>query len=453
MPMAASLRRAAAASCLALGCFGGVSALEALSSKPVLPTVTDVDRVVLPEESPYSALKGVAIPEFSRMREDEAIFTHASGDLHCPDRGLRHPCVGELRAYLDDKNNTFARHEAYSCVQSVLQKSDDFWELKNMTHLLLDLDAVKHVFDKESRDDDFVMAGIQFAYKLMQHPECLAEFDRKCEMEARCVPLYGKIALLKLKNAGMVDDANALFERLTKLTWQGEVRSYGAGEAVAWDHFMHTPQTWVKGLRSLPIWERDTWHDLPICKQLEDNFGTIKEEVAKALKNETESGFDDAYRFLYEKGEWNQILLYGGREFKPACEKVFPKLCALLKTWLPSKPGLPWVSDQNEQVLVLKMKPGTDVEVHSGPANNILNIHIGISGLDGAQLVVANKTYGWEEGKVIAWDGSYDHSINCLKCKQDRVIMMVRYMHPDMSLEHFKGMPRTHFEEVPLEYQ
>jgi len=91
--------------------------------------------------------------------------------------------------------------------------------------------------------------------------------------------------------------------------------------------------------------------------------------------------------------------------------------------------------------MVIKMKKGTDVERHSGPANNILNIHIGISGLKGARLSIANETYSWEEGKVIAWDGSYDHAVDCVNCEErERVIMMVRYMHPDMSAAHFKGI-------------
>lgn len=406
-----------------------------------------------PSYSPYSALKGQDIPDFSKMSRDEALFTHEAGELHCKDRGMRHSCVSELRSYIDDKSDASARRQALECVQEVLETNDDYWELKNMTHLLLDLDGVKHVFDKTSRDDDFVQAGIDFALRLIAHPQCLADFDKKCEMECRCVPLYGKISLLKLKNAGKMEQAHAVFDSLTSMSWNGTVRTLAAGEAVKWDNLMHTPQTWVNNLRSLPVWPRDTWHDLPITKVLEDNFETIREEVALAMRNEEEAGFDDAYRFLYAEGEWNQVALYDKKEFTPACEKAFPKICKVLKANLPSKPGLPWTSNQNEQVLVLKMKPGTDVEVHSGPANNILNIHIGISGLEGAKLIVANDTYDWEEGKVIAWDGSYDHRVHCLECKQDRVIMMVRYMHPDMSPEHYKGIPRTHFEDVPVEMQ
>jgi len=287
----------------------------------------------------------------------------------------------------------------------------------------------------------------------MQHPECMGDFDKKNELECRCVPLYAKVSTLKYKNAGMVDEAKDLYNRVTSMAWDGKVRKYAAGDAVPWDDFQHTPQIWVRGLRSQQVWPRETWDQLPICKVLEDNFQTLKEETARSLRNEADSGYEDAYRFLYEKGEWNRVMLYHKRQFTEECETIFPKTCAVLKKHLPSKPGLPWTSDQNEQVMVIKMKEGTDVETHSGPANNILNIHIGISGLEGAKLIIANQTYEWEEGKVIAWDGSYDHRVHCLECKQDRVIMMVRYMHPDMTPEHFKGIERTHFEDVPQEMQ
>lgn len=404
-------------------------------------------------ESLMGKIFSVPEADSSQSQAPYAVFTHEAGQLHCEDRELRHPCVPELKAFLDDKNSTEASEAALQCVTNVLNTSQDYWVLKNMTHLLLDLDTNRHVFDKLGRDNQWIMTGVDFARKLMAHPQCLNDFDVKSELEARCVPLYAKISTLKLKNAGRWDDARAMFEKVTAMSWQGEQRSYASGDAVPWDDFYHTPQIWVRGLRSTPIWERDTWKDLPICSVLEENFDVIQEETARAMSDEVESGFEDAYRFLYDKGEWNRVLLYHKKEFTEECERVFPKTCAVLKKYLPSKPGLPWTSDQQEQVMVIKMKEGTDVELHSGPSNNILNIHIGISGLEGAKLVVANKTYEWSEGKVIAWDGSFDHSVNCLECKQTRVIMMVRYMHPDMAPHHYKGSKRTHFEEVPLELQ
>jgi len=260
--------------------------------------------------------------------------------------------------------------------------------------------------------------------------------------------LYGKIMLLKLKNAGRWDEAQALFDELKAMEWNGQKRQFKKGEMFRWDSIMHTPQIYIQNLYSKPVWGEDRRKDLPIWDILEDNFALIKQEALAAFNT---TYVEDTYRFLFKDGNWNQITLAHNKTFTEACEKVTPGLCALVKKVLPERKvhHYPWTSTQNEQVLLLRMVPGTDVELHSGPANNILNVHLGISGLDGAELVVANKTYAWEEGKVIAWDGSYDHSINCKKCKEDRIIMMVRYMHPDMTPEHYRGEERTHHEEIP----
>jgi len=400
-----------------------------------------------------SAGNAEGMPNADGATEDFALFTHEKGELHCMERELRHPCVSELRTFVEDRGNAETRKVALTCVNEVLEWSTDYWELKNMTHLLLDLDTVVHVFDKESRHNDFVLTGIRFAEKLIDHPQCIDEFDTKNTMQTRCVPLYAKIVILKYKNANKEAEAMRVFKKVTAMSFKGKVNNYGPGEAVMWDHFQHTPQIWVKGLHSEPVWPEKIWPKLPIVKALEDNFATIKEESMLAVKNPEDAGFEDAYRFLYEKGNWDHVMLYHNRTFTEECEKVFPKTCAMLKTQLPSKPGLPWTSNQNEQAMVIKMAEGTDVEVHSGPANNILNIHIGIAGLEGAKLTIANESYTWDEGKVIAWDGSYDHAVDCLNCKQERVIMMVRYMHPETSPHHFKGIDRTHYEEVPLEMQ
>eukprot|EP00811_Abedinium_folium_P030298 NODE_4845_length_1839_cov_11.189836.p1 GENE.NODE_4845_length_1839_cov_11.189836~~NODE_4845_length_1839_cov_11.189836.p1 ORF type:complete len:432 (-),score=103.77 NODE_4845_length_1839_cov_11.189836:414-1709(-) len=374
---------------------------------------------------------------------DHALFTHARGELHCMDRELRHLCVPELRRFVDE--GEVARQEAYSCVEQVfMSHKDDYWMLKNMTHLLLDLDGNVHVFDRRDRGDDFIDLGMRFARRLMKHEDCLAEFDLKDPFECRCVPLYGKILLLKLKVAGRWDEARELFRELTSLTWSGNERAFGPGEAIAWQSFNQTPQIWLPKLRAMPVWPRSTWDMLPIASFLEEHYLTIRREVEASLVKDS---WDPTYRFLFDHGDWSQILLYHGREFQPACDAL-PETCALMRQQLPSKPGVPWVSNQNEQVLFLRMKPGTNVERHSGPANSILNVHLGIKGLEGATLTVDGQPYAWQEGKVIPWDGSFDHTVDCLHCKEDRVILMVRYMHPDVTKESYIGHTRTYFEEI-----
>jgi len=374
---------------------------------------------------------------------------------HCPDRKLITPCVKELKHYLGvngTKADKAFKQPVYDCFKTVYETKDDFWTVKNMTHLLLDLDTSDHNFDAD-RENEFYQLGLDFGRKLMAHPECRKEYDTKSPLQCRCPMLYGKIILLKLKNAGRWKEAQEMFDDLKNEEYYGVNRTFAKGEMFPWRDIYQTPQIWMEGLKTEAIWSDErSRKDVPIHQVLEDNFSVIKPEVVKAFDT---TFVEDAYRFLYKGGNWNQIILFHGRNYTDACEKGLPNTCNILKKHLEKRPQhhYPWTSNQNEQVVLLKMTVGTDVETHCGPANNILNVHLGVDGLEGAELVVAGKTYGWKEGKVLTWDGSYDHSINCLKCKKDRIIMMVRYMHPDIQPDDYKGSEKTHFEDIPQRWQ
>lgn len=382
--------------------------------------------------------------------ESKALFTHKDKELHCKDRELIHPCTTELRKYLKEKNDEYG-DAAYDCSKTVFETNNDFWVNKNMTHLLLDLDTSDHNFDNnDERDNRFYQLGLDFGRKLLFHEDCLQEFDDKDELECRCPMLYAKILLLKYKNANRWSEAEALFDDLKQYEYFGKKKTFRAGEAFKWTSILQTPQTWVDGLKSEPVWPESRRKDLPIWDILEDNYEIFKEEALKAFQtNYTE----DAYRFLYKEGKWNQILLFGDRKFTEACGKALPRSCEIFKKTLDAREvhHYPWTSNQNEQVVLLRMTQGTDIERHCGPSNNILNIHLGISGTKGAVLWVANQTYAWEDGKVIPWDGSYDHSVDCKDCtaEEGRIVLMVRYMHPDITKEHYRGNTKTHYEPVP----
>jgi hypothetical protein len=377
------------------------------------------------------------------------MYSFDKNTTHCPDREMIHPCTTELAAFIAENSTDADADRAYQCTETVYSlMGNDYNIVKNMTHLLLDLDVNEHIFNKD-RNARFHLLGERFAKKLMFNDECLAEFDSKSELECRCPLLYGKILLLKLKNAGRWSEAEELFKELKAYEWDGE-KKYPAGRAFPWKNIQQTPQTYIEGLEGNVVWPEKRRKDLPIWDTLEDNFPMIRDEVAALYTHGKR--YDPAYRFLFKQGQWDQVLLYSGREWKEENCELMPKTCELLKKELPKRRvhHYPWMSSQNEQVLVLRVSPGTDMEAHCGPSNSVLNIHMGISGVDGAVLQIANGTYGWEEGKVIPWDGSFDHAVNCFNCKQDRVIVMVRYMHPDMVKEHYIGQGNTTaFEPIP----
>jgi len=382
--------------------------------------------------------------------EPKAMFTHEDKELHCMDRELVHPCTTELKMYLKEKQLDF-KDEAYQCAQFVYQTNTDFQVIKNMTHLLLDLDTSVHFFDKNLKEEhEFFELGLKFGRKLMDHTECMSEFDTKDELECRCPSLYAKIILLKLKNMGLWDKAQEMFDELKRFEWNGVTKHYPPGRAFPWNNLMQTPQMWFPNLASKPVWDTMYRDEFPIWKALEESYPDIRAETEAAFANNT-AQVDDAYRFLFKEGNWDQILLYHGRNYTEACDKAFPKTCKMLKEVLPKRPQhhYPWASNQNEQALILRLKVGSDVETHCGPSNSIINVHLGIKGTKGAELMVNNKTYGWEAGKVIAWDGSFDHYVHCKECVEDRIVLMVRYQHPWLTPDHYKGSRRTHFEDIP----
>jgi hypothetical protein len=384
--------------------------------------------------------------------EVKELYSFKDGTAHCPDREMKHPCTTELRVYLEEGGDAKAADRAFECTSLVYETmAHDYNIVKNMTHLLLDLDASEHKF---AVNDRFWNLGMDFGKKLILHDGCMSEFDSKGMLECRCPLLYSKILMYKWKNADRLPEAKAWYEHVRALSWEGDVYQYPPGEAFPWPDFRQLPQTYIPGLYASPFWPKEkALAELPVVKAMEDNFEMINREIATLY--EDGKVHDPAYRFLFKKGKWDQVLLYNGRKWDPKYCKLMPDTCALMKEVIMKEPGyhMPWMSSQNMQVVVLRITPGTEMETHCGPSNSVLNVHLGVSGLEGAELLVGGEIRGWDKGKVLVFDGSYDHSVRCEGCKEDRVIMMVRHMHPDVTKDTFRNVGnKTAFEDIPSDF-
>merc|ERR1719453_2322520 len=100
-----------------------------------------------------------------------------------------------------------------------------------------------------------------------------------------------------------------MFDDLKQRGYFGKKKSFAKGEMFPWKDINQTPQIFIDGLETSPIWPESRRKDLPIVDVLEDNYASIKEETIKAFNT---SYVDEAYRFLFSGGQWNQILLYHG---------------------------------------------------------------------------------------------------------------------------------------------
>ena len=80
------------------------------------------------------------------------------------------------------------------------------------------------------------------------------------------------------------------------------------------------------------------------------------------------------------------------------------------------------------------MAPGTLVTPHTGLSNTRVRIHLGLSVPDGCGVVVNEEARTWVEGKCIAFDDSYLHSV-WQNGSTPRVVLIVDVWHPDLKTD------------------
>ena len=210
---------------------------------------------------------------------------------------------------------------------------------------------------------------------------------------------------------------------------------------------------------------------------------TIAEEARGALRQQmlrsVGSNTGDIDATLVDGGVWDDVSIsHSGIRNETMCAGPFKGVCALLDK-LPE-----CETDIYGHVLVSRLAPGTSVVLHTGATNAQLTLHVGINvpppSADGAagRLIIdpapdhprgatrpgadaelqerdgitggeppgqgdnrttgvpLNVTLGWAEGKVIAFDDSLPHRVELpASAASDRVVLLLRCWHPEVSLE------------------
>ena len=173
-------------------------------------------------------------------------------------------------------------------------------------------------------------------------------------------------------------------------------------------HYEQTPSHYLHGVPSHP------WHDTgDITKEgssaitlLEKNFEIIKKEVLGAFESGLigSEGIDDTEN-LTVNGKWTELNLYHmGRKFEKNCN-ILPITTSILE----KIPDI--VSHVKGATKISVLQPGTIIKPHAGPTNTRIRLHLGLQVSDEASITVGNETRTWQEGKVLAFDDSYIHSV------------------------------------------
>jgi len=266
--------------------------------------------------------------------------------------------------------------------------------------------------------------------QVARHPECVRELATKSEAQTRCAQKWYKIAIHALTVANKMGAAEAMWHRATSL------QTDSPSARIGWPSPLQTPTVWLESLESKKTWDCASW---PFVSRLETYAPQILEEV-----QEVASRFSTAYPYLARGGTWQNLFLYRGHDWDEALCAALPFTCRLLRPELPTKPGVPFSTQFNEEVVIFRSEPGASVGAHCGSSNGVINLHFTLTGAEGTSLRIGEEDFPLTDGKAVCFQDSFFHAVEHKgSAKAERISLVVRVMHPQLSLEAYGGAPRT----------
>jgi len=213
------------------------------------------------------------------------------------------------------------------------------------------------------------------------------------------------------------------------------------GNRKIWRHkyplMCYTPEN-IPDLRSFPLWPSE---EFPWFAEIEKQYESIREELFAARDAPNCSGFQP-YRDPapangdtnnvpadglgvegVDKGAWNVLYLFlNHKRFEDNCAR-FPKTIEMIERCFPRHYSHAFFS---------ALTPGAHIIAHKGPSNRMLRVWLPICGMMNFRLRVQNNIVSPVEGKVFAWDHSYEHEA-WHDGDEVRVTLIVDVWHPDLT--------------------
>jgi len=176
------------------------------------------------------------------------------------------------------------------------------------------------------------------------------------------------------------------------------------------------------------------WHspeEFPICAKLEQSWEAIRDELKYAL--DKRRGFQHYVRRETDKQndpnsevpkEWKAFYLKEHREEFPENRAMCPETARIIA----DEPRL------ENYVFFSALDPGGHIAPHHATYNWTFNIHLGLIVPDNCDcaLRVKDETRGWEEGKCLVFDGSFEHEA-WNRGDFTRFVLLITTYHPDLT--------------------
>jgi len=223
---------------------------------------------------------------------------------------------------------------------------------------------------------------------------------------------------------------------------------------------------WQRPPHFVPQLEAKPWHnpqDFELCRRLEEYADVIRGEYeAYMTKLANRKDWDDSDTTpgpgdvggragalhdggLKKSGRWREVPLFANMQLQKEYATYFPETVRVLQTYCRDATGLALCGGGD--VIFSSLAPGTRLRPHCGPSNSRLTCHLGIriprTKEQGCFVrVAAEEPRGWEEGKTILFDDSFEHEVQFHEgSPQDpypgeRVVLLVNFWHKDFEFKN-----------------
>ncbi|WDI32840.1 aspartyl/asparaginyl beta-hydroxylase domain-containing protein [Hyphococcus flavus] len=198
---------------------------------------------------------------------------------------------------------------------------------------------------------------------------------------------------------------------------------------------------YVPGLPARPITPNDT---LPWTADIEAAWEDIRAEFEAAIAQNAKQypyvpeDLEEPYwASLRGKMDWSALYMHFNANVMDEAA-MFPKTLAALETAPTVKrDGVPL------ETFFSRLQPGAHIPPHHGLTNTRLTVHLPLIVPDGCEIRVGDELHQWQEGKIVAFDDSFEHEA-WNKSDKDRVVMIFETHHPDLSPTEIEAIEKVY---------
>jgi aspartyl/asparaginyl beta-hydroxylase (cupin superfamily) len=183
---------------------------------------------------------------------------------------------------------------------------------------------------------------------------------------------------------------------------------------------------------------------LPWVPELESAWSAIRNEYERAIRERIKQAPyvpSDINAPIWEKLsgklDWSALHLYKNSRPTEHTARFPDTLKALGNVDLVRVDGHPM------EVFFSRLKPGAHIPPHFGLTNTRLTTHLPISVPDGCAIRVGEETHDWSEGRIVAFDDSFEHEA-WNRSQRDRVVLIFEVHHPDLSGDERAAIEHTY---------